>query len=240
MKKLLSITVASLAFAAIADTTYTPITVGVDTFVPTTRNVVIPVPFSTIGSSADVSVHDLVKAANLPNGTMLYYFNGESTNYLAWIKQESAWTSTGISSTTIDSVSVSPASDTINVSVGSALWLVFPSETTLSEQEVVFYGSPVATTNSTIQCGKVNLLSNPTKATVSGTTLEAKLAEVAEIKDTIRLIGGDFNGEYVKATTGWKRNTGTGYEDATLPDIASYQGFWYISKSGSGTKTISW
>jgi hypothetical protein len=166
---------------------------------------------------------------------MLYYFNGVSTNYLAWMKQGSAWSSTGISSTTIDSVAVSPASETINVSVGSALWLVFPSETTLSAQNVVFYGSPVATTNSTIQCGKVNLLSNPTKATVSGATLATKLDGVAATRDTIRLIGSDFNGEYVKASSGWKRNTGSGYVDATLPDIASYQGFWYISKSGSGT-----
>ena len=239
MKKLISISVASLALAVVADTTYTPITVSVDTFVPTTSNVIIPVPFSTIGSSADVSVHDLVKAANLPDGTMLYYFNGVTTNYLAWIKQGSAWSGTGISSTSVDNVPMTPASDTVNVSVGSALWLVFPSETTLSDQKVVFYGSPVATTNSTVKLDQVNLLSNPTKATVSGSDLATKLS-FAGTGDSIRLIGEVFSGEYVKAGDIWKQNTGAGYVEATLPSIASYQGFWFIPKSRAGTAEITW
>ena len=69
MKKLLSVSLATLAFAAVAE--YQPLTVGVTTITPTTQDTIIPVPYTTIGSSTDVSVHDLVKAANLPNNTML-------------------------------------------------------------------------------------------------------------------------------------------------------------------------
>ena len=236
MKKLLSMTVASLALAAVAD--YTPITVSVDTFVPTSNNVIIPVPFSTIGSSTGVvSVHDLVKAANLPDGTMLYYFNGVSTNYVAWMKQHSGeWAATGISATSVNNVPMSPASETVNVSVGSALWLVFPGETDLSKQKVVFYGSPAAITNSTVKLDQVNLLSNPTKSAVA---LDGKLS-FATKGDRIRLIGPDFSGEYVKADSGWKQNAGAGYTPATLPSIAPYQGFWYIPNSRNGTQTFNW
>ncbi len=244
MKKLLSMTVASLALAVVADSTYSPITVKVDTFVPASANVIIPVPFSTIGSTeGSVSVHDLVKAANLPDDTMLYYFNGASTNYLAWIKLGSAWTISGISATSINNVPMSPGSETVNVSVGSALWLVFPAGTDLSKQKVVFYGGTPATTTSTVNLSQINLLSNPTKSTVTGATLESKL-EFAQKGDRIRLITADFSGEYVKYVNDdesyWMQNTGTGYVKVQLPSIASYQGFWYIPNSRSGTQEINW
>jgi len=242
MKKLLSMTVASLALAVVADDpAYSPITVNVDAFTPKSQNVIIPVPFSTIGSTeGSNTVHDLVKAATLADGTMLYYFNGVSTNYLAWMKQGSAWVTTGISATSVNNVPMSPGSETVKVSIGSALWLVFPSETDLNSQKVVVYGGTPAITNSTVNLGQVNLLSNPTKSTITGEDLAVKLS-FASKGDRIRLITTDSSiGEYVKAASGWKQNTGTGYADATLPDIASYQGFWYIPKAGSGTAQISW
>ena len=236
MKKLLSVSLATLAFAAVAD--YQPITVGVTTITPTTQNAIIPVPYTKIGSSADVSVHDLVKAANLPDDTMLYYFNG--TRYNAWKKDSTgAWT-TPDAVATIDSVAVTAGADEINVSVGAALWVAFPDGTTPNEQSIVVYGSPAATTNSTVDLSQINLLSNPTASTVTGEALATKLS-FAEKGDRIRLIAADFSGEYVKAASGWKQNTGTGYTDATLPSIASYQGFWYIPKAGqSGTEEITW
>lgn len=235
MKKLLSVSLATLAFAAVAE--YQPITVGVTTITPTTQDTIIPVPYTTIGSSTDVSVHDLVKAANLPNNTMLYYFDG--TNYKAWKKNSSgAWSTPDISAT-IGSAAVSAGSTEIHVAVGAALWVSFPSGTTLNEQSVVVYGSPAATTNSTVNLGQVNLLCNPSTSTVTGEALATKLS-FAEKGDRIRLIAADFSGEYVKAASGWKQNTGTGYVNTTLPSIASYQGFWYIPKTRSGTAEINW
>ena len=235
MKKLLSVSLATLAFAAVAE--YQPITVGVTTIAPTTQDTIIPVPYTTIGSSTDVSVHDLVKAANLPNNTMLYYFDG--SNYKAWKKNSSgAWSTPDISAT-IGSAAVSAGSTEIHVAVGAALWVSFPSGTTLNEQSIVVYGSPAATTNSTVNLGQVNLLCNPSTSTVTGEALATKLS-FAEKGDRIRLIAADFSGEYVKAESGWKRNTGTGYVNTTLPSIASYQGFWYIPKTRSGTAEINW
>jgi hypothetical protein len=245
MKKLLSVSIAALAFAAVAD--YQPITVGVTTITPTTQNTIIPVPYTSIGSSADVSVHDLVKAANLPTGTMLCYFDG--AGYTAWKKNASgAWDTPEIS--TLGGVDVAPESSTITVSVGSALWIVFPDDTTLNQQSIVVYGSPAAVTNSTIVANKINLLANPTTVTVSGSTLATKLSAIAQVKDTILPIGESFAGSYVYggAENGWvhivpNSNGGTGssyVKNAPLPDLAANQGFWYVSKTAGPDKEIAW
>jgi len=168
---------------------------------------------------------------------MLCYFDG--AGYTAWKKNASgAWDTPEIS--TIGGVDVAAESSTIHVSVGSALWIVFPGGTTLNQQSIVVYGSPAATTNSTVNLSQINLLSNPTASPVTGEALATKLSFAGK-GDRIRLIAADFSGEYVKAASGWKQNTGTGYADATLPSIASYQGFWYIPKAGqSGTAEITW
>ena len=237
MKKLLSVSIAALAFAAVAE--YRPITVGVTTITPTTQNTIIPVPYTSIGSSEKVSVHDLVKAANLPTDTMLYYFDG--TNYKAWKKNLSgAWTTPGVAAT-IGSATVTAGSDEINVSVGAALWVAFPDDTELDKQSIVVYGSPAAVTNSTIVANKINLLANPTTAIVSGSALAGKLSP--DVKDTIIPIGSVV-GTYVYGgdTYGWvytepgKRPV----TKASLPSIGQYQGFWYISKTVGANKTIAW
>jgi len=233
MKKLLSVSIAALAFAAVAD--YQPITVGVTTITPTTQNTVIPVPYTSIGSSEQVSVHDLVKAANLPDDTMLYYFDG--TNYKAWKKNSSgAWTTPDISAT-IGSAAVTAGSDEINVSVGAALWVAFPDGTTLHEQSIVVYGSPAAVTNSTIVANKINLLANPTAATVN---LAGKLSPA--VKDTIIPIGSVGTYVYSGNAYGWVHTApdAAPVRNATLPNIGQYQGFWYISKTSGTNKTIAW
>ena len=238
MKKLLSVSIAALAFAAVAE--YSPITVDVEEIATTTtqKNYIIPVPYSTIGSDADVSVHDLVKAANLPTGTKLYHYNGSS--YQVWEVSGGTWIAPSVVTTpAIAGTSVTAGSSDVTIAVGSALWVVFEGDPA-SSQKIYVYGSPVTTKSSTVKLDQVNLLSNPTTSTVTGEALEGKLS-FATKGDRIRLIGSDFSGEYVKAESGWKQNTGTGYAVATLPSIASYQGFWYIPKAGqSGTAEITW
>ena len=116
MKKLLSLSLASLAFAAVAD-----ITVGVEKITATSNETIIPVPYTTIGSSADVSVHDLVKAANLRDGTKLYYYNGSS--YQVWVKNGSAWTTPDVAATAAiagTSVAKGPSEASVAVGVGSS------------------------------------------------------------------------------------------------------------------------
>ena len=236
MKKLLSVSLATLAFAAVAD--YQPITVGVTTIKPTTQNAIIPVPYTKIGSSADVSVHDLVKAANLPNNTMLYYFDG--TNYKAWKKNSSGAWATPDAVATIGSAAVTAGTDEINVSVGAALWVAFPDGTALDEQSIVVYGSPAAATNSTIVANKINLLANPTATTVSGSVLADKLSPA--VKDTIIPIGSVGTYVYSGNAYGWVHTApdAAPERNATLPNIGQYQGFWYISKTSGANKTIAW
>ena len=238
MKKLLSVSIAALAFAAVAeDPVYSPIQVGVEEIATSTsqKNYIIPVPYSTIGSDTAVSVHDLVKAANLPAGTKLYHYNG--TSYQVWEVSGGTWTPPSVVTTpAIAGTSVTAGSSDVTIAVGSAVWVVFNTGYPLEGQKIYVYGSPVTTKSSTVKLDQVNLLSNPTTSTVA---LEGKLS-FATKGDRIRLIGSDFSGEYVKADSGWKQNTGAGYEDATLPSIAPYQGFWYIPNSRSGIETFNW
>jgi len=238
MKKLLSLSLASLAFAAVAD-----ITVGVTEVSATGENTIIPVPYTTIGSTSPVSVHDLVKAANLKDGTLLYYYNGSS--YQVWLKNESVWTTPDVSTTpAIAGTSVAQGSSDVSVSVGAALWVCMPGFASASadEKKVFVYGSPVATKTSTIVKNKTNLLSNPTEATVSGDTLAGKLKP--DVKDVIMPIGAEFDGTYVYggSENGWVHITpgNSPVKNATLPSIGSYQGFWYVSKTAGDNVTINW
>ncbi len=237
MKKILSVSIASLALAAMADCS--SITVGVTQVSATLKNMIIPVPCTKIGSSDAVSVHDLVKAANLPANTMLYYYDG--SQYYAWKVISSAWTAVD-SASTISGTSVGLGSDSYTVSVGSALWVSFPS-TPSSGQKIYVYGKPAETYTSTIVKEKKNLLSNPTSSTVTGSSLAGKLASIAQTKDVILPIGSTFTGSYVYGGTsdGWVHISTSGItKNATLPDLAAYQGFWYVSKSEGDNATINW
>lgn len=235
MKKLLSVSLATFAFAAVAD--YSPITVEVRNITPSVQNTIIPVPVTTIGSTDPVSVHDLVKAANLPDDTMLYYFDGSSSSYKAWKKVGTAWATPDISAT-IGSAAVTKGSDEIHVSVGAALWVSFPPNVTPSDYTIVVYGAPVASKTSTIAVG-TNLLANPTGAAVSGTTLATKLANITPVKgDKITYLGGATSGVYFTYTgSEWKRVAGKTITEG-LDDLPANGGFWYISKGGAGT--INW
>lgn len=237
MKKLLSVSLATLAFAAVAD--YSPITVGVTEIATSTTQTdyIIPVPYQTIGSTTAVSVHDLVKAANLPAGTKLYHYNG--TSYQVWEVSGGTWIAPDVAATpTIAGTSLTAGSSDVTIAVGSALWIVF-ANAPASSQKIYVYGSPVATKTTTIsETGKTYLLSNPTDTAISD--LAAKLDGIAAKGDKILPIGGDFTGYYAYNGSAWKKVIGTEVTEESLPTLGAYAGFWYVNKkAGSGT-TITW
>lgn len=237
MKKLLSVSIAALAFAAVAD--YSPITVGVTEIATSTTQTdyIIPVPYQTIGSTTAVSVHDLVKAANLPTGTKLYHYNG--TSYQVWEVSGGTWTPPSVVTTpAIAGTSLTAGSSDVTIAVGSALWVVF-ADAPASSQKIYVYGSPVATKTTTIsETGKTYLLSNPTDTEISN--LAAKLAGIAAKGDKILPIGGDFTGYYAYTGSAWKKVIGTEVTEASLPTLGAYAGFWYVKKAAGSETTIEW
>ena len=243
MKKLLSVSIAALAFAAVADpVAYSPITVGVTEIATTTtqKNYIIPVPYQTIGSTAPVSVHDLVKAANLPGGTKLYHYNGAS--YQVWEVSGGTWAPPDVVATEkIAGTSVSAGSTDVIIAVGSALWVVF-EDNPGSSQKIYVYGSPVATKTTTIsETGKTYLLSNPTDTAISD--LAGKLSTIAGKGDKILPIGEEdeeLSGYYAYDGTAWKKVEGTTIYETTLPTLGGYAGFWYVNKTAGSETAITW
>jgi hypothetical protein len=205
----------------------------VEKITATSNETIIPVPYTTIGSSTDVSVHDLVKAANLLDGTKLYYYNGSS--YQVWVKEGSAWTTPDVAATeAIAGTSVAKGSSEVSVAVGAALWVSMDfKNATTAQKDIFVYGSPTAA-SWTIVAGKSNLLSNPTNSEISD--LATKLSTVSKKGDKILPIGTDFAGYWVKASDGtWSKVVGTSVEKkAALPSLGAYKGLWYVSKTGSG------
>lgn len=242
MKKLLSVSLATLAFAAVAD--YSPITVGVTEIDTSTTqtNYIIPVPYQTIGSTtAKVSVHDLVKAANLPAGTKLYHYNGNS--YQVWEVSGGTWIAPDVAATEkIAGTSVSAGSTDVTIAVGSALWVVFSTGYPEADQKIYVYGSPVATKTTTIsETGKTYLLSNPTNTEISD--LAAKLSTIVAKGDKILPIdiGNSFSGYYAYNGTKWIKVNGTTIDtSASLPTLGAYAGFWYVKKDAGSETTITW
>lgn len=230
MKKLLSLSLASLAFAAVAD-----IQVGVTKITAISDETIIPVPYTTIGSSTDVSVHDLVKAANLMDGTKLYYYNGSS--YQVWVKEGSVWTTPDVSATpAIAGTSVIQGSSEVSVAVGAALWVSMDFDKATDDQKNIYvYGAP-ATPSWTIVPGKANLISNPTGSEITGVTLKNKLTAVSQKGDKIFPIGTGSYVYWARANDGtWSEVNGTTVtKEADLPKLGAYQGLWYVSKTGSG------
>ena len=247
MKKLLSVSIAALTFAAVADpAVYSPIQVGVTEIATTTSQTdyIIPVPYQTIGSTTPVSVHDLVKAANLPTGTKLYHYNG--TSYQVWEVSSGTWIAPDVAATpAIAGTSLTAGSSDVTIAVGSALWVVFGTGYPEADQKIYVYGSPVATKTTTIsETGKTYLLSNPTDEKISD--LATKLASIAGKGDKILPLGEDFSGYYAYDGSHWNKveettpTQTTVTEGVDLPELDAYAGFWYVNKSaGSGT-TIEW
>ena len=251
MKRLLIAAFASLAFTALADgenTSYSP-NIGVTEISPTLQNTIIPVKFTSLagGTEGTIKAVDLVHPVGIPSGTQLYVF--VNNKYEAFVMGTNEWAPLTTTSTSDPSLHTA---DIGQVAVaGTALWLVFPSNTDLSNKKIYIYGQVEDSLTSTIVPGKSNLLCNPTTATVTGSSLISKLDGKATRGDTISPLGASFAGNYIYNGTIWMhvyQEAGSTVIDqglnnaGTLPDVLSNQGFWYVSKAQAGgeNKTIEW
>lgn len=244
MKKLLTIATASLAMAAVA-ASYSP-TIGVTTLTTSKKNTIIPVKYTSLASTGEaVSAAALVSTKELPAGTQMYVFDGST--YKAWVlsAEGEEWTAVSSESTS-GGYTVGVPAGTETLAAGSAIWLVFANQPT--DQTVVIYGDTPATLSASITAGttekpKAHLLVNPTEE--ASVSIADKLIGVTPANgDTIQPITDTFDGNYIYNGNVWKKvsvdvdNGGAVTITEGLPTINQYQGFWYISKGGSGT--ITW
>ena len=219
MKKLLSIAIAALAAAVVADTTGNE--VGVTKVTTTNVNTVVAVSYTKLADGTAIPVGQLVKAKNLPSGTQLYtYVDGQ---YAAFVRNNAG---TGWDAGTGNNT---PPETLAN---GSAIWIVLPEPPAVS-QDIYIYGKYEASVSQTVSAG-ANLLANPlqTSATLN----------VEPVKGDIIQIPND-NGvtdQYMwtqkksEAAPSWHKNNVI----AELPAIPAGVGFWYVRKSGSAN--VSW
>ena len=231
MKKLLSVSVASLALASVAS--YTPVSIGVTEITPAGRNTIVPAPYKSLSDGGNIAVKDLVKSENLPDGTMLYYYNGATFD--AWVKGTGTWTGSDIAKK--DGVTVSRGADSVKLAVGSALWVVLTG-TPAENQKIYVYGAPSATATSTVASGATALVANPCQspATPSFTN--------AAIGDTITFVSDSATAAYSYDGAKWGAWTQTKgnfpeFSEWTPSSLAVGQGFWYKSK-GVTNVTINW
>lgn len=233
MKKLLSVSLATLAFAAVAD--YQPVTVGVTAIPTTTKNTIVAVPYSVIGSNEAIAPSNLVKSANLPADTMLYVFNG--TSYYAW-KRSSAgtWIAPDIAGTQkIDGVSISAGTDSVKLNKGSAFWIVLAGDGPYSTTIYVYGDGVSPATTSTVSAG-ANLVANPTasEANISVTPTPAA-------GDQVLVPSGD---DVVRYTYKTSRSGSSVWRcdgaETPLPSVPAGKGIWYVRASGAADATITW
>ena len=229
MKKLLPIVAASLAVAAFAE----PQQVGVTAITTTLKNTVVAVPYTSLAGGS-ISAKELVKTANLAEGTVLYvYKNG---TYTGWLLANNEWVPAD-SVSTVDGISVGvPAANETLAAGNDAIWIVRPSTDTGSKTFYI-YGTPTTITTKTISAG-ANLVANPLR----GPAVISFANETAPVAgDEITIPGDGLPVRYTYRTKkdgsagAWRCNGAT----AELPQIAAGQGFWYVRTTGAANATLS-
>lgn len=231
MKKLLSISLVTIVFASMADS-FSP-SIGVKQFTSvTTDSFLLPVKFDSLNASA-ISPRELVATNGLTIGTTwLYIFQNDA--YTSWNLQPTGWVAAANAGD--DELKPSLPDSTQTLAAGSAIWI-----TGVQGKNVSIYGKVRTLQSSTIVRGKTNLLANPTDATVTGEALATKLSGVANAGDKITPIGGTFDGYYAFTKSGNWIHVGSKITNpATLPDLAAYQGFWYVASGTGDSGTINW
>lgn len=226
MKKLLSLAVASFAFAAMAD--YTGQTIGVTKITTTNKNTIVAVPFTSLTNSvADISANDLVSTVGLPAETQLQVF--KNNQYYGWqLDQNDGWVAVGDQ--------VASSADVIansTVACGGAIWVVLKN-VPATAQDIYIYGDfSEPTTESSIAADHANLIANPLQS-------DATFALTgAPVKGDMIIIPSDGSAEsYSYGRGGWVNN-GNSIDLASIT-VKVGQGFWYVSKSTSGVSKIIW
>ena len=235
MKKILSVVLASLAIAAIADPSYSP-QIGVTALSLTQKNNIIPVQFTSL-TNGNVTAAALVCTNNIPVNSHLYVYDANS-GYSAWTLSASGWQALDTASTA-DGISAGVPADGQTLVAGTAIWLSFPAQ---QNATVGIYGKvtdsySVEIAAGTKQSPKNYLLANPTDSAISLSTVLSGMTP--KKGDTIRIIGDTDTYTYNETATKWyKISPGESPAEANLPSLAAFTGFWYMSKGGTGTITL--
>lgn len=226
MKKLLSIAIAALATAAVADVVTTGNQVGVTKITTTKQHTVVAVPYTKLADGTAIPVEQLVKAKNLPAGTQLHTYVGGQYSAFERDSDGTGWTAgTGNNE---------PPS---TLAMGSAIWIVLPSAPGENQsQDIYIYGKFEASVPQTVSEG-ANLLANPlqTSATLSITPVKGDIIQIPNDNG----VTDQYMWTQKKSETdgpSWHRNN---VKEAP-PAIPAGAGFWYVRKSGGGTADVSW
>lgn len=221
MKKLLSLAVASLALAAVAD--YTSQTIGVTKITTSNKDTIVAVPFKALTNAAvNVSANDLVCTNGLPANTRLAVFVNNSYGY--WELAPEGW--------------VVPANQGIDVPAnsllqcGGAIWVQLPAAPATS-QDIYIYGDfTVPPTTSAIVGSSsrvANLVANPLQS-------DATIGVTPVAGDQIIVPNDGIYNYRVKNEVGvWRKGTTSG-----LPTINVGQGIWYVREANASSTTITW
>ena len=224
MKKLLSIAIAALATAAVADDVVTTGNqVGVTKITTTNQHTVVAVPYTKLADGTAIPVGQLVKAKNLPPGTQLHTYVGGQYSAFERNSDGTGWTAgTGNNE---------PPS---TLAKGSAIWIVLPSAPAANEsKDIYIYGKFEASVPQTVTEG-ANLLANPlqTSATLNIVPVKGDIIQIPNdigVTDQYMWTKKKSESDY-----SWHKNNVT----AELPAIPAGVGFWYVRKSGSAD--VSW
>lgn len=228
MKTLLSLAVASLAIAAVADS-YSP-TIGVTAVTTDKKNTIVAVPFDSLNGGEGIPANELVKTAGLAEGTSLYIYSGSS--YSAWTLVSGQWVA-AIQASTAKPEGAGKVSNgtTAPLAAGSAIWLVRPEGDTGSKTFYI-YGKWKAPTSKTVVAG-AQLVANPLQSALS---LAGKISNPTAGDEIVTATDG-VSERYtyrVNKTSGvrmWRKDN----KEATLPTIPAGQGFWYVAADAGAT-----
>ena len=226
MKKLLSLAVATLALAAMAD--YTGQTIGVTKVTTTNRNTIVAVPFASLtNGTVAISANDLVSTNGLPTATNLHVFKDDA--YYTWVLDAAeGWVPAPDGSQDIPGVIANST-----IAKGGAIWVVLPS-VPVPSQDIYIYGDfTTPCTSSTLVSAKDNLVANPlqTKATIC---VEPVAGDVLTVTKDGIADKYEFKQNKAKTSSGWRKDGAS----ASLPQIEVGQGIWY-KRAGADT-TITW
>ena len=228
MKTLLSIAVASLAVAAVADS-YSP-TIGVTAVTTDKKNTIVAVPFDSLNGGEGIPANELVKTAGLTEGTSLYIYSGSS--YSAWTLVSGQWVAAISASTATPVGAGTPgAGSTAPLAAGSAIWLVRP-ESDKGSKTFYIYGKWKNPTSKTVAVG-AQLVANPLQSPLS---LAEKISNPTAGDEIVTATDG-VSERYAyrvnkKTKEGmWRKDNA----EATLPTIPAGQGFWYVAAAAGAT-----
>lgn len=234
------------AFGADVTSVETSNTFGVMKVTCSAQKVIVCTPWVKALTAGDIAIKDLVMTAGLKDGDAIILHTGTSgkigSGFKSWVLNGGQWKGTAV--TDVNGTTVAGVDETIMR--GAGFWFVKKS---FSEPyDLYLYGQDATeAVTSAIVANAYNLVANPKTTAVAITTLSGVTPAAG---DTIQVPNGANpakvytykNGAWGKSvktpigTTGQFTMTWKAVDDKEV--IPAGQGFWYISKGGSGK--ITW